>query len=222
MARYLIHYQWMVLLRNNRILSPNQHHPLLKEDKAAIPAASDPAQGSKDATRQTSDWSLYRHYILSVGWFHFGILVSANMIDAVLDSYLCMFSSLSYSIESNMPLDIWLKQWSEAEEKRLKEHTAFYLGVYSAVYLLGLIMVIGGIWFMFMILVPMSGRALHKDLLNTIVHAKQELHETVDVGVTLNRFAQDIQHVDRDLPSATMRALHATFWLSCFRDPGLH
>jgi ATP-binding cassette subfamily C (CFTR/MRP) protein 1 len=64
---------------------------------------------------------------------------------------------------------------------------------------------------MFLVLVPTSGRALHKNLLHTVVNAKQELHDTIDTGVTLNRFAQDMQHIDRDLPSATMRAMTASF-----------
>jgi ATP-binding cassette subfamily C (CFTR/MRP) protein 1 len=64
---------------------------------------------------------------------------------------------------------------------------------------------------MFLILVPTSGRNLHTNLLHTVVHAKQELYDTVDAGVTLNRFAQDMQHIDRDLPSATMQAMTASF-----------
>jgi ATP-binding cassette subfamily C (CFTR/MRP) protein 1 len=64
---------------------------------------------------------------------------------------------------------------------------------------------------MFLVLVPTSGRALHTNLLHTVVNAKQELHDTIDTGVTLNRFAQDMQHIDRDLPSATMRAMTASF-----------
>ncbi|PSN69168.1 P-loop containing nucleoside triphosphate hydrolase protein [Corynespora cassiicola Philippines] len=150
---------------------------------------------NKDAKRQSGDWGIYRHYILSVGWWLFTYLIGVHALCAALDYF----------------PTIWLKQWSEAEQSRPGSMTSLYLGIYGAVSISGLVTVVVSIWLMFLVLVPVSGRNLHAKLLDTVVHAKQELHDTVDIGITLNRFAQDMQHIDRELPSATIRSLHATF-----------
>lgn len=38
----------------------------------------------------------------------------------------------------------------------------------------------------------------------------QSFHDATPTGVTLNRFTQDMQHIDRDVPSATLRVMHST------------
>ena len=47
---------------------------------------------------------------------------------------------------SNLLIAVWLKQWSEAEEQNPKGKTSYYLGVYGAVSLVGLLTVILMIW----------------------------------------------------------------------------
>jgi len=44
----------------------------------------------------------------------------------------------------------------------------------------------------------------------TLNSASQHFHDITATGTTLNRFAQDMQHIDRDIPSATLRSMHAT------------
>ncbi|KAJ4291830.1 hypothetical protein N0V90_009726 [Kalmusia sp. IMI 367209] len=148
-----------------------------------------------DTARQTGDWQLYKHYISSVGWWRFGLLVAAHLASAALD---------------NFPT-VWLKQWSSvAQDPFAPDRTAFYLSIYGAAALLGIMSLLFGIWLIYMVLVPASGRNLHNTLLHTVIHAKQSFHDTTATGTTLNRFTQDIQHIDRDVPSATLRSMHAT------------
>lgn len=50
-------------------------------------------------------------------------------------------------------------------------------------------------------IVPKSGAELHKILLRVVMHAPMQFFTTVDSGVILNRFSQDMTLVDAVLPS---------------------
>jgi hypothetical protein len=64
----------------------------------------------------------------------------------------CQFSKSVTYINPLLPIladflvAVWLKQWSEAEEQNPKGKTSYYLGVYGAVSLVGLLTVILMIW----------------------------------------------------------------------------
>ncbi|PIG90112.1 ABC transporter [Aspergillus arachidicola] len=56
---------------------------------------------------------------------------------------------------------------------------------------------------MFVQIVPSSSQRLHKRLLDTVMNAPLPLALVTDIGVTLNRFSQDMTLVDMALPPAT-------------------
>ncbi|KAL5397860.1 hypothetical protein PMIN03_012833 [Paraphaeosphaeria minitans] len=148
-----------------------------------------------DTARHTGDWTIYKHYIQSVGWWRIGLLAASHLLNAALD---------------NFPT-IWLKQWSSfAQTPNTPDRTTFYLSIYGVAALLGLICLLFGIWFIYMVMIPAAGKNMHNTLLGTVIHAKQSFHDTTPAGATLNRFTQDMQHIDRDVPSATLRCMHAT------------
>jgi ATP-binding cassette subfamily C (CFTR/MRP) protein 1 len=60
-------------------------------------------------------------------------------------------------------------------------------------------------------IVPKSGAELHKILLRVVMHAPMHFFSTVDTGVTLNRFSQDMTLVDAVLPSVAF----GTFLCTC-------
>lgn len=105
-------------------------------------------QASKDAARQTGDWRLYQHYILSIGWWRFAILLVVHAVDAALVNFPSqLLTHCPFCLSSaNLRVAVWLKQWSEAEEQSPKGRTPYYLGVYGAVSLVGLLTVILMIW----------------------------------------------------------------------------
>jgi hypothetical protein len=61
-----------------------------------ILALSGPDQASKDAARHNGDWRLYHHYILSIGWRRFAILLSVHAIDAALVNFPSQFTAFSF------------------------------------------------------------------------------------------------------------------------------
>ncbi|EGE08311.1 hypothetical protein TEQG_07285 [Trichophyton equinum CBS 127.97] len=50
--------------------------------------------------------------------------------------------------------------------------------------------------------VSRAGSSLHKDILDVVINAPLSFFGSTDIGVTINRFSQDIQLVDNELPMA--------------------
>jgi ATP-binding cassette subfamily C (CFTR/MRP) protein 1 len=40
-----------------------------------------------DTGRQTGDWTVYKHYIRSVGWWRFGLVTATHLLSAALDNF---------------------------------------------------------------------------------------------------------------------------------------
>ncbi|KAK1496978.1 ABC transporter [Colletotrichum cuscutae] len=73
---------------------------------------------------------------------------------------------------------IWLKIWTEEDARTGSSDTGFYFGVYSAISVVGLFVIGVNIW------APLS------------------FFGSTDTGDLINRFSQDLSHIDRDLPPA--------------------
>ena len=53
-------------------------------------------------------------------------------------------------------------------------------------------------------MVPLSGEKFHFILLKTVLSAPMSFFVKTDSGVTLNRFSQDLQLIDMELPTAAL------------------
>ena len=62
---------------------------------------------------------------------------------------------------------------------------------------------------MYLKIVPKSGAALHKILLDATMLAPQSFFDKTDTGVTINRFSQDMTLVDTPLPAALIISMQA-------------
>jgi ABC-type multidrug transport system fused ATPase/permease subunit len=78
----------------------------------------------------------------------------------------------------------------------------FYLGLYGMLSGLALLGVTCGAYFFLISMVPLSSEVLHARLLQTVIRAPLSFFSTTDVGVTTNRFSQDMSIVDTELPFA--------------------
>jgi ATP-binding cassette, subfamily C (CFTR/MRP), member 1 len=47
---------------------------------------------AEDKTRQNGDWTLYKHYILSIGWWRFALLVGVHLVLHAVESFPSEFS----------------------------------------------------------------------------------------------------------------------------------
>jgi hypothetical protein len=59
-------------------------------------------------------------------------------------------------------------------------------------------------------MVPLSGEKFHFALLNTVLSAPMSFFVNTDSGVTLNRFSQDLQLIDMELPAAALNTFAST------------
>ncbi|KAK1987265.1 ABC transporter [Colletotrichum cereale] len=146
-------------------------------------AEVDPEQ---DLLRRAGDITLYWYYLKSVGWSY----GSASVIFLVLDCFVRVFPQ------------IWLKFWTEDYAETGSADTAMYFGVYCAISLLGLLVIGINIWIIFVMIVPKSSQTMHWTLLKSVMRAPLSFFAAKKSGDLINRFSQDLFHIDRDLPAA--------------------
>ena len=156
----------------------------------------------EDLARRTGDISLYLYYYRAIGLQR---TLHACLILAV------------FTLASNFPR-FWLQWYTDDPIPRFM----VFIGVYVMLVLIASLSQGAMIWLVIRVdlqvlfigpgadvdrqimisIVPKSGAELHKILLRTIMHAPMNFFSTVDSGVTLNRFSQDMTLVDAVLPTA--------------------
>lgn len=142
------------------------------------------ADAISDMSRATGDLSLYGYYIQSVGLRNFLLLIACTA---------------SYSFFVTIP-QYWLSKWTAAPASQ----TMFYIGGYLISSLMAWTSTNGSMWSTNILIASESGAELHRRLLSTVIGAPLSFFSATDIGVILNRFSQDIQLVDRQLPPAML------------------
>ena len=148
------------------------------------------------ASRQSGDLTIYLYYIGSVGW-------TATIIFMVAISI--------YAFGYTFPT-VWLKWWADANLQAPNQNLGYWLGVYAALGVIALSALGISCWQLIVTMVPLSGTSFHRKLLDTVLGAPMSFFSTVDTGITLNRFSQDLQLIDMDLPISALN-FAATFVL---------
>ena len=154
---------------------------------ASQPATVEPeslgAEAEADLSRQTGDIECYKIYLSA-----FGPLLLFSFVGTLI----------AYAGFSKMP-QIWLRLWVE---RGTGSRDAGYLGGYIG-FALGACM-FGTVATAIIMIegVPRAGQRLHSKLLGTVIRAPLRFFTTVDSGITLNRFSQDITQIDEVLPMA--------------------
>nr|XP_036575809.1 ABC multidrug transporter [Colletotrichum truncatum]KAF6782442.1 ABC multidrug transporter [Colletotrichum truncatum] len=134
--------------------------------------------------RHSGDFSLYKFYLRSIG--------PALTITFIL-------AAASYIFLGFMP-NIWLRIWTERGTN--DGNRGDYFGAYLA-FCIGTVLFSGlAIGLFFVVVIPHSATRLHWQLLDSVLKAPLWFFTTVDSGVTLNRFSQDMTLVDQTLPTA--------------------
>ncbi|THW88478.1 hypothetical protein D6D15_05951 [Aureobasidium pullulans] len=135
-----------------------------------------------DLDRRPGDAAVYGYYLRSVGAFNMIALLSCTAL---------------YSFFSIFP-QYWLKWWTESKTA----NDTFYMLGYLVLSMVAWASTSTMLWVNFMKLAPRSGAVLHARLLGTVLGAPMSYFLNNDIGTIVNRFSQDIQLIDRDLPSA--------------------
>ncbi|KAG2008510.1 ATP-binding cassette transporter [Coprinopsis cinerea AmutBmut pab1-1] len=104
-----------------------------------------------------------------------------------------VLAAVSVVVENN-----WLRYWSASALENTGGSPIFYIGIYTAINFVGLIVGTGR-W---LVLYDGSIRAstvLYKKLLETVLFANIRFHDTVSRGRLLNRFGKDFEGIDSQL-----------------------
>lgn len=146
------------------------------------------ADNEFEANKRTGDLSIYAYYAKSVGWFP-------------VVTFMVAISAYVFCI--SFP-QIWLGWWAAANARKPNENLGYWLGIYALLGVAGLASLIVSCWQIIITMVPQSGENFHWRLLNTVLSAPMSFFATTDTGITLNRFSQDLQLIDMDLPIAAL------------------
>uniref|UniRef100_A0A093VGM0 Canalicular multispecific organic anion transporter 2 n=1 Tax=Talaromyces marneffei PM1 TaxID=1077442 RepID=A0A093VGM0_TALMA len=164
------------------------HVPSINENEKVIQTDDDL---EAEANRATGDFAIYRYYFDSVGWV--GIVI-----------FLVCISGFVFCI--SFP-SIWVKWWAASNVQYPYEKSGYYMGIYAMLGGLALITLCISCWQFIITMVPKSGERFHSTLLNTVLSAKTSFFASTDTGVTLNRFSQDLQLIDMELPVAALNTI---------------
>ncbi|KAI9709499.1 MAG: hypothetical protein M1820_003259 [Bogoriella megaspora] len=153
-----------------------------------LPVADD------DASRRTGDTSVYIYYIQAIGW-----------VPTII-----FFACISCYVFGIAFPNIWVKWWAQANATAPNENLGYWLGIYGLLGAVALICLIVSCWQLIITMVPKSAENFHWMLLRTVLSAPMSFFATTDTGVTINRFSQDLQLIDMDLPISALNCA-ATF-----------
>lgn len=160
--------------------------PLLKTDKT-VESQARSSDVQDDAARATGDWSVYKHYYNSIGFWP----VFAFFTTSAASGFFCNFQS------------IWINLWSAGITAQPPKHdNAYYLDLFAVMQLLGLLMLFVSVWICLKWIISISGLTLHRDALRTVFDAPLLFFTTTDNGVVTNLFSQDVSLIDGELPMA--------------------
>ncbi|RDW76399.1 putative ABC multidrug transporter [Aspergillus mulundensis] len=141
-----------------------------------------------DNYRGNGDMSIYLYYIQSVGW---------------LPTLFFAMAVTGFVFTISFP-SIWVKWWAASNEASPGKHTGYYLGIYAMLGVVGMFCIVAGAWQMIIRMVPKSGEVFHRKILSTVLSAPMLFFSTTDSGSILNRFSQDLQLIDMELPIAVI------------------
>ncbi|KIE00725.1 ABC transporter, partial [Metarhizium majus ARSEF 297] len=138
------------------------------------------------SARKTSDFQVYAYYIKVAGTWTFSIYI-----------FICAAYTFGLSFPS-----IWLQWWTDYNSKHPNEKIGYWLGIYFGLAALAVVGCMGSDWAFRMMLVPKTSRKFHQLLLDTTMHATTSFLTSTNAGLTTNRFSQDLQLIDSDLPQS--------------------
>ncbi|CAM1501184.1 Fc.00g103460.m01.CDS01 [Cosmosporella sp. VM-42] len=141
-----------------------------------------------DASRRVGDSTMYSFYARAAGWF------------TIISFF---FSMAVFAFCHSFP-DIWLKWWAESNLKHPNSDLGKWLGGFAGFGAGSTIAVLVATWLLLIVIINKSGVYFHDLLLETTSRAPISFHSTVDSGVTVNRFSQDLHLIDNELPGAAL------------------
>ncbi|KAJ5715595.1 ABC transporter integral membrane type 1 [Penicillium malachiteum] len=141
--------------------------------------------------RRTGDLSIYWYYAQVLGLWR-------SIIFVVLIS--------CYVVGITMP-SIWIEWWTDANAKHPNARLGYWLGIYGAIASIAVIGLVLACWHLMSNLVARAAKTMHASLLRGVLDSPMSYFHTTDIGETTNRFSQDLQLIDMELPLAVLNTI---------------
>ncbi|EHY56729.1 hypothetical protein HRR83_002189 [Exophiala dermatitidis] len=151
----------------------------------ALDTREDVAATSTQKSRR-GELEAYKYYFASLGWWKLSLAV------------LLVISFVFFTLFPQ----IWLAWWTSFNVKHPNQQLGRWLGPYAAYGFLAFLSLAAGTWLMLCDMVVNSAGSLHSTLVKAVQRAPLSVFWTIDPGVTVNRFSQDMSLVDMELPMA--------------------
>jgi ATP-binding cassette subfamily C (CFTR/MRP) protein 1 len=149
------------------------------------------ANDVSDLTRKTGDMAVYKYYFKTVSVF----------------GTFCFLGSTALFVFTQFFPQYWLVWWTESNG----HETAKYVSVYIVLAVASCFFRASCLGWLLLWISPRSSIKLHQILLDTAMKASQTFFAKTDIGVTLNRFSQDIGLIDRILALSFARIVLGIF-----------
>ncbi|KAK7711280.1 hypothetical protein SLS64_005302 [Diaporthe eres] len=175
---------------------PERHHA--EERSSTMPSllGSGQAKSSSDDKADShpaaslGDLSIYGYYIRTFGWTRWVVF--------------WIFCAL-YGFGTAFP-SVWVKWWTSYNAEHPHSKIAYYLSLYAIFAAFGVAALALVASTMVMTMVPRAARTLHQRLLTTVLSAPMSFFASTDTGAITNRFSQDLELIDMELPVALVRS----------------
>ncbi|EPE31810.1 P-loop containing nucleoside triphosphate hydrolase [Glarea lozoyensis ATCC 20868] len=151
-----------------------------------------PAMKQLDA--RDGDFRVWIYYFKAIG----------NMVTFLFFAFVAI-----YAFFYIFPL-VWIKWWIEASYGNADYAIGKYIGIYALLQFAAMLALAAMVKHSFVTLVVSSGKSIHWKILTTTMRAPMLFFDKTDTGTTLNRFGQDLQIIDSELPMALMNMACST------------
>ncbi|TWU70754.1 hypothetical protein ED733_001354 [Metarhizium rileyi] len=142
-------------------------------------------------SRQKGDYHAYLYYSQVAGWKNISIW---------------LFFSCVFMFGLNFPT-VWLQWWADSNAHDPNNRVGYWLGVYAGLAFLALVTnVIADGWVQ-LVVVPKTSAGFHELLLKATTRARTVFFTSTHGGAILNRFSQDLELIDSELPGAIDKTL---------------
>ncbi|CVL03538.1 related to multidrug resistance protein [Fusarium mangiferae] len=136
------------------------------------------------------DWAVYKWYFGVIGWMDFIVFL-----------FLC----LGFVIGVIFP-QIYLGLWSEKSLQNQIDTLPSFYGIFFGVGSMAWVALFSACVWLFLRIAVRTAALFHHLILTTTLNARMDFFSQTDSGVTLNRFSQDLQITDMELPLAFVGA----------------
>ncbi|KAK8087708.1 multidrug resistance protein MDR [Apiospora hydei] len=144
------------------------------------------SESQADLGRKTGDIRVYWFYVLAAG-----------RPSAALFLLFCVACAFCFQFTT-----IWVQWWSDAAGSSQQRPLGYYLGIFAALCFGCLVGLAFASWTLLVRMVSCAALRLHSRVLEAVFRAPVSYVSSVDHGSVLNRFNQDMQLIDYNLPMA--------------------